>query len=921
MGFQINTNIPSLMAQDNLRLSSDFQTKTIQRVTSGLRIVSSGDDAAGLAIANGFRSDIAVLGQGIRNANDGLSTLQIIDGGINNISKLLDRARTLATQSASGTFTGSRSVLNSEFNSVLTEINRQAQAIGLDRGGQFNKSLSVFIGGGKSNAGVSEISNGSIGVDLSSSTVDSQSLGLSGVQAVSKTGTDLSTSSANTSVQSIVNDTTNKNSTAVAGYTSFSFRGAGFSDSDKVNVSVNLAGVTDTATLVTAINGAIETAGNGTSAASTAFKNTNIRAVVVSDTQTDGSVKQRLGFQASTGAFQVEAGDRLSNALLGNFSSTTGATGKSLSTAFLGAGNVSTATTTGSGSANIIVRVQGSGLASPVDITLGITQGTTTGSAILSALKTAVDNNSTLQSAGITLDTPVSGETLVFRSRTGERLDVQSAGDNDNVLGLGTFRLASDTATSFDYTSVTGGAASLSTTSAQTFEFSIGGGPKQSVAVSGLTAGTVTVAAAAINAGIAANSTLAAAGLQATVNVGGTIDIASTNGTAFRLNALAPGQDNFGFGTNATTGTGTTYSANYNDAIYNTIDGTYAITASTNDTFTFSVDGGASTSITLTAGAARTATSIAADLNGNATFAAAATAAVVNGGLVITADNANSKIKIESGTSLATLGFEAGASNYADKNTVNAGGSYTTELGTNKDVFSFSSIRNGASDQTITLTAVDNNGVEKSLAVTLRNDATSRNARSVDEAIKTINTALQQSADPTLKQLVAVKEQNTTGNEEGIRVLSTLKNFKVSLGVSSGSTAASEVGVYDGTSGTSVLGQGSITSATQASGGSQLDINTIAGATAAVTALASAVSKLGDAQAVVGRGQNQFNYAVNLAQSQLTNIAAAESRIRDADLAQEAANLSKAQIVLQAGIAALAQANSAPQAVLALLRG
>jgi flagellin len=53
----------------------------------------------------------------------------------------------------------------------------------------------------------------------------------------------------------------------------------------------------------------------------------------------------------------------------------------------------------------------------------------------------------------------------------------------------------------------------------------------------------------------------------------------------------------------------------------------------------------------------------------------------------------------------------------------------------------------------------------------------------------------------------------------------------------------------------------------------------------------------------------------------LTNIAAAESRIRDADLASEAANLTKAQIVLQAGIAALAQANSAPQAVLALLRG
>ena len=87
-----------------------------------------------------------------------------------------------------------------------------------------------------------------------------------------------------------------------------------------------------------------------------------------------------------------------------------------------------------------------------------------------------------------------------------------------------------------------------------------------------------------------------------------------------------------------------------------------------------------------------------------------------------------------------------------------------------------------------------------------------------------------------------------------------------------------------------------------------------------LSALADAV-KLGTAQANVGKGQNQFNYAINLAQSQLTNLAAAESRIRDADLASEAANLTKAQILIQAGTAALAQANSAPQAILSLFKG
>src|SRR5258708_18856527 len=93
MSFSINTNVASLQAQNYLRISSEFQGKTINRVTSGMRIIQSGDDAAGLAIANGLRSDQAVLMQGVRNANDGLSQLQIIDGGVNNISQLLERAR------------------------------------------------------------------------------------------------------------------------------------------------------------------------------------------------------------------------------------------------------------------------------------------------------------------------------------------------------------------------------------------------------------------------------------------------------------------------------------------------------------------------------------------------------------------------------------------------------------------------------------------------------------------------------------------------------------------------------------------------------------------------------------------------------------------------------------------------------------
>src|SRR5918996_1118632 len=108
MSLSIQTNVNSLMAQDNLRVNSDFQSRTIGRLTSGFRINQSADDAAGLAVANKFRSDIVELAQGVRNANDGISALQIVDGGLNNVSKIIDRLKTLATQSASATFTGNR---------------------------------------------------------------------------------------------------------------------------------------------------------------------------------------------------------------------------------------------------------------------------------------------------------------------------------------------------------------------------------------------------------------------------------------------------------------------------------------------------------------------------------------------------------------------------------------------------------------------------------------------------------------------------------------------------------------------------------------------------------------------------------------------------------------------------------------------
>jgi len=802
MAYSINTNIASLQAQNYLRTTSDFQQKTINRVTSGLRIVSSGDDAAGLAIANSFRSDGAVLSQGIRNANDGLSTLQTIDGGVNNISQLLDRARTLAAQSASGTLTGTstRATLNSEFQSVLGEIDRQAQAIGLDQGGTFAKSLSVFIGGGRANNGIDSVSNGSVAVDLSTSTVDAKSLGLKGLQAAGGTAgtTDIGASSA-TSVSNILGVATNTTSEAVAGFTDFYFRGSGFSDANRVKVTVNLSGVTDTNTLAAAVNSAIQNAGNGSTAAATAFKNANIQASIVTDS---ASGKQRLAFTSSTNAFQTSAGDRVSNALLGNFSA--GATGVDLAFAVTGGGNVASTGSAWSANSNIILRVQGGSLASPVDLTLSSGSGASTVDAALTSLTSLVSNNAALQAAGISLTAGTFGSPIAFSSKRGEKFEVLAAGDTDGattqgLLGLGKFKLATPGGTSFDYNSITGTGGSFGVGATNDFVFSVGGGAATAAfTITNTGSSTVGTTVDAFNAAFSANATLQAAGLVATNN-GGQIQISSSNNTNFRLDLAANTGIDLGFGSTAAT---SAYAANTNS-------------------------GNPATS------------------------------------------------------------------------TINSGGASATSL------ISFAGIRNGSDSQTINITATDATGAQQSTSLVLGNNNTLSNGGSIDSAVDAINTKLQQTNIASLQKIVAVKELDS--GTEKIRFISSDTSFKVGIGTNGGSTGLGN--------------QGSVQNTTTLDGGATADISTQSGAQNAVTALANAVAALGNAQAVVGKGQNQFNYAVNLASTQLTNLSAAESRIRDADLASEAANLTKAQILQQAGIAALAQANSAPQQVLSLLRG
>ena len=124
----VNTNVISLNAQRNLNTSQAEQASAIQRLSSGLRINSSKDDAAGLAISERFNTQIRGLNMAARNAQDAISLSQTAEGALASVTSNLQRMRELAVQSANGTNTASeRDSLQLEFGQLRSEINRIAE--------------------------------------------------------------------------------------------------------------------------------------------------------------------------------------------------------------------------------------------------------------------------------------------------------------------------------------------------------------------------------------------------------------------------------------------------------------------------------------------------------------------------------------------------------------------------------------------------------------------------------------------------------------------------------------------------------------------------------------------------------------------------------------------------------------------------
>ncbi len=172
MGIRINTNVASLNAQRHLYNTTLSFNKSMEKLSSGLRVNRAGDDAAGLAISEGLKSDIRALHQAGRNAADGISMVQTAEGSLDEVSSILLRMKELAEQSLTGTLSDTeRGYLNAEYTELQNEINRISDSA------EFNGTKLLDASGGAVSiqVGIGTAAYDSIAVDLSA---DMDSAGL-----------------------------------------------------------------------------------------------------------------------------------------------------------------------------------------------------------------------------------------------------------------------------------------------------------------------------------------------------------------------------------------------------------------------------------------------------------------------------------------------------------------------------------------------------------------------------------------------------------------------------------------------------------------------------------------------------------------------------------------------------------------------
>lgn len=1021
----INTNIASLNAQRNLNKSQSANQTALQRLSSGLRINSAKDDAAGLAISTRFNSQIRGLNVAVRNAGDGISLAQTAEGALGSMNDNLQRIRELAVQSANATNSDvDREALQAEVSQLIAEVSRTADEtefngrklldgsfaatfqIGANAGQTLDVSISELTAsklGASDAVGISSqgdsnaLQNGDLiinGVAIAPSKAedDTSSFADAETSAIAKAAT-INAAYDETGVKAVVNE----NTLAGAEMTAPASTASGTMTLN--GVAITITQTTDTAQtragVVAAINAVSEQSGvmaidsesdaGGVSLVAAdgrnitvTFDGTLTKEATGIDGTTSSTVTHQGGFtlvaDGDVPEIVIEGGDGTGNGDLassglqrGTYSTseaqlTTTAVNKTdgvnLSSSFDGTAGIATLGSTlaaasvgnlhgdgafgfGTTASGEVITISAGGQTATIGtstgttVQLGTADSTGFGADALAAALSSIDGveasaETKIQISNLTL--PSAGGTAT--------VNVYGAGNtNGELLGSYTVTTSSDLESIAAQINASGGTLVAEYISSGTERIEI-------TQVNGSTIKVLEETTTAFTADVATISENATVGATAAMDTNGVISVGfinETNVTDESITSITVASNKAAPDGTATYSSGLV-SAVFGDVAYGSSGVPSANTSSITATVTPSLTG-------LTDG----------DLLLNGVAIKGADAGTDTASATKASDGTNIQTSTKLGSAIAVaaaineVSSETGVSAIVNETRLvgsNSSTSYTTDYqagdagklyinGVDIGIVSLADDGTGAIDreasradaidkinaksgqtgvvaedngESITLIAADG----RNISVAIDNDELNNEGTGstfgaqfgLDSAIDGIGEA----------DIGTGTTANTTGTRgtksEGATYETTygtvtLKSAKqIDVGVSSdGKDELAAMGLTAGSFGGGENGQFL----------TEIDISTFEGATAALTAIDNAIGAIASQRADLGAIQNRMESTVSNLAITSENLSAANSRIQDADFAAETAELSRTQVLQQAGISILAQANQGPQQVLSLL--
>ena len=894
----INTNVKSMYAQDALTVNNRKLDQSMQRLSTGLRINSAKDDAAGLAISNRMSSQIAGLSVAIRNANDGISMMQTAEGALGEVTDMLQRMRELALQSASDINNDNdRSYLNAEVQSLKTEIDRIVSTTQFNGknllDGTMNAMLQIGEKAGQTmNVAIGNLATAALGTTSSSGvTTASTSNSAQGVAAVSTisqmafngndsygfilkvgNGTGLATVDLTISGGVVTgNDAEDVAAKIRAAATAAAAAGGATAATKAAMANLDVKANGNVLTITNKLGDKVEVSGftstaNGTASYASVSGSGTSR--LLNDTAAVASVQNTNASPASpaTGTLSLQSGKSYSFRLNDQLINIT-----NLDTA--GAGNTTT-----------------SQALAAMKLAIGAGSSASTGVAGVFSLADATGKQVAITNFSSSATPAGSAGAMVMTVRVDADSDVTSksfangGADTASLADIGDIVQMSFTQSDAKYEFKIGAVATKVTVdaTAQSLQAAIEAARDQinndtaglgAKVIARVVDGKLELEAKAATVAIDTFSSVGKPAVVAgTATLGGTNLVASgaastTNGvqaTASQMALSFSESDNYSFTlTNAAGGGTTTISAAVNGADYSAL-----VSAVNSNT---------------------TATGITARVDGNKVLLEKAS------GESFTLANMSST---GSGKMTAANAAGQGSSAVLD-DTAAITGATTAAAG-----------RATAASMELT-----NSGDEAKVGFTISDGTT--------------NAVVRPGAWTVTGGADILAEVNRALTTAGSSITASYANGKLSLSNATGGKI--EINNYssDGTTtltATPASGQGvgkvlddSSLGGLQASV-SAVAISTQAGSSNAIATIDRALENINSQRANLGAFQNRLNYTVNNLSNIVTNTSQSRSRILDTDYATETTNMAKSQIIQQAATAMLAQANQSAQSVLALLK-